>query len=59
MRITKKKGIKAHRVKPPPQIRAIDALIGHEEKNGKQNKEEKIRRDDKNYKETMKIALKQ
>ena len=42
-RTKKNKGIEAQGVKPPTQTRAIDALIGEEEQNGKQKKEEKER----------------
>ena len=45
-RTKKKKGIKAQRAKPPTQTRAFDALIGDEEQNGKQKKEEKERNRD-------------
>ena len=34
-RAKKKKGIKGSRTKPPAPSRAIDALIGDEEQNGK------------------------
>ena len=37
-RAKKRKGIKAQRTKPPTPTRAIDALIGDEEKNEKQKK---------------------
>ena len=35
------KRIKEHRTKPPTQTRTINAIIGEEEQNGKQNREEK------------------
>ena len=37
----KKKEIEAQRAKPPTPTQTIDALIGDEERNGKQRKEEK------------------
>ena len=40
-RTKKKKGIKARSAKPPPATQAIDALIGDEEQNGKQKKQQK------------------
>ena len=40
-RVKKKKGIEAQRVKPLTPSRAIDALIGDEEQNGKHKKEGK------------------
>ena len=40
-RAKKRKGIEAQRVKPPNLFRAIDALIGDEEPNGKQEKKKK------------------
>ena len=43
MREKSEKGTKTQRVKPPTPNRAIDALIGGEEQNGKQRKEQKER----------------
>ena len=40
-RVKKMRGIEAHRVKPPTPSRAIDALIGEEELNGKRKKSKK------------------
>ena len=37
----KRKGVEAQRVRSPTSIRAIDALIGDEEQNGKESKEKK------------------
>ena len=39
-RMKKKNGIKGQKEKPPTLNWAIDVLIGDEEQNGKQNKEE-------------------
>ena len=40
----KKKGIEAQRVKHPTPSRAIVALVGDEERNGKQKKEKETER---------------